>query len=649
MKKCLAIVALLTWALGVAAQSADRRITADQLLAASRHDLATALRTWVPEMDEETLIVVDGERVPRQMLATFSVYDIKEVKVVNDPVSRAGWGIDGQSVVELTTRKVAEGTLNATYQLDAALSRAVGDGGEGLPRQTGWQHRHQLDVEGRDASVGYLGSARLMPGGRGVLKGNGNDELGLRAYISYRRKALLLHNDMTFHRDDEDLSSGARYLRENSLGSFEKQKTASLADRFGLELDVMSGLRLRGDFSFVSRNEQQDMFLSPVSGWFADTDDVRRHGVYRKGNRRTTTYEGGLRLDFNRTSGHHRLTAVASGNYYSGEEHYENYGGMGVLSDRMGYISFTLGYDTLRGRRAERNYERTLRCHIGGGYEYDDRYGITASATLSHSSLLAPDHRTVAHWAARAYWNLHGEQWMKGRRLNPLTLAYAYGESGHVPFTWQDFTMTYRNNSTEQYIYNYYLTGSQLQGIANTGLKPIRTRTHQLSANAGMQGVAALLRAYHAATDHLLTYAEQPLETGFRLRPESSGQLTANGVELTASAPIVRGESVSVYGQLMLNYEHRSADRIADSGLQRNVTRGSVWLSGAMKRWNASVSLGGNDDLGQSSLQAGYDIGRCCRWIRQVWVGLSAENLVCWHPDELLIQRRFCVSVKVKL
>lgn len=645
MKKWFIIIALSAWGLSAEAQSADRLISADQLLTASRQDVAAALRTWMPEMDEQTLIVVDGKRVPHEMLTTLSIYDIEHAKVVNDPVSLSAWGIYGHSVVELTTRKVAEGALRATYRLDASLTRAAGSSGQ-LPRQTGWQHLHQLDVEGRDAAVAYLGSARLSPNGRGVLKGNGNDALGLRAYIGYRWKALLLHNDMTFHHGDEELSSGVRYLRENSQGSFETQKTASLADRFGLELDVVQGLRLSADFSFVNRSVQQDMFLSPVSGWFADTDDVRLHGTYRKGNRRTTTYEGGVRLDFNRTLGLHRLTATASGNFYSGEMRDENYGGMGVLSDRMGYISFTLGYDTLRGRSAGRNYERTLRGHVGGSYEFGGRYGATASATLSHSSLLAPDHRTVAHWAARAYWHLHGEQWMKDCQLNPLTLAYTYGESGYVPFTWHDFTTTYRNNSSEQYIYNYYLTGSSLQGLANTSLKPARTRSHQLSAYAGMQGATALLRVYHAATDHLLTYDEQPLETGFRLRAESNGQLTANGMELTASAPLVRGETISIYGQLMLGYEHCSADGMANSGLRRNVTRGSVGLGGTMRRWNMSLSLGGNNDLGQSCVQAGYNVGRCCRWIG-LWVGVCAENLVCWHPNDLLMQRRYGISLKL--
>lgn len=646
MKKWCIIIALLAWGLGIAAQTINRLISADQLLTASRQDLPTALRTWVPEMDEQTLIVVDGKRVPHEMLATLSVYDIEQAKVVNDPVSQTGWGIHGRSVVELTTRQVAEGALHATYRLDAALARAVGDGGQ-LPQQTGWQHQHQLDVEGRDAAVAYLGSARLSPSGRGVLKGNGNDVLGVRAYVSYRRKALQLHNDMTFHHGDEDLSASVRHLRENSQGSFEKQKTASLADRFGLELDVTRDLRLSAGFSFVNRSVQQDMFLSPVSGWFADTDDVRRHGAYRKGNRRTTTYEGGLRLDFNRVQGQHSLTATASSDFYSGEERDENYGGMGVLSDRMGYISFTLGYDTLRGRSAGRNYERTLRGHAGGSYEYDGRYGVAAGATLSHSSLLAPDHRTVAHWAARAYWNLHAEQWMKDGGLNPLTLAYTYGEWGHVSFTWQDFTTTYRNNSGEQYIYNYYLTGSKLQGLANTSLKPARTRSHQLSAHAGMKGATTMLRVYHAATDHLLTYAEQPLETGFRWMPESSGRLTENGVELTVSAPIVRCETVSIYGQMMLNYVNRSANGTSDNGLRRNVTRGSLGLSGATGRWNMSLSAGGDNDFGQSCLQAGYDVGRCCRWIR-LWVGLCAENLVCWHPDNLLMQRRYGISLKLR-
>ena len=645
----LSLTVMLT-APAYAQMQIDHVVTGEELVQADRHDLPTAVRMLLPESAACRVLLVDGQRASMDLLSTLSVYDIKDVRVVNDVALQAQRGISGAGILSLTTRTPERKPLKVSYVLDAGVAKAVGEADEGLPRQTGWRQQHKLTVEGANKQTGYLFSAALVPDARDVLKGMGSDVLALRSYVGYRSRSLALSNDISFCHDAEDRSASVRYLRQNSEGSFEKEKTATLTDRFGAELTLGGGLQLLGSFSFVSVTSQSDRFLSPQSGWFDHATEARQRGSYAKGRRTDVDYEGSLRLTLDRTEGPHRLNAEAGADIYSGRLTTEGYGGLGVLSDRMGYISFTLAYDTTTQRQASRSYDHTLRSWLTGGYEYMQRYGLTATAALSRSSLLAPDHKTVLHWAAQAYWHLHREAWLANAPLSRLTLAYAYGETGFVPFTWHDFTTTFRNQTDQQYVYNYYLTGTALQQIGNASLRPARQSTHQLSANAQWwSGCSAGLRLYRQQTSHLPSLAPQPLRTGFEWAPGDDGALTANGAELTLQAPVAGSKAFSLHCGLTAGYAHRSADNMQPLQAPRaDLCYGSLQLTAVAGMWQCHVALGGDDDLGTSNLQLTYSLAQVLPKLHRLRVGLTAGNLVCWHPADVLLSRRVGLSIDVR-
>lgn len=636
MKKIRIVVAILLFiVLPVTAQTVDCLVSGDDLRSVDHSDLLQSLRLWAPDVYGEMLVVVDGSRQPVDALAMLSVYDIDKVMVIRDPQRLVRYGSRYKTVVEISTRCAGNRPVMASYHLDADFGQAMGDT-DGLPSQTGHRQRHQLDVEGRDKAVSYQFSAMLEPDSRGVLRGMSDDALRLRAAVSYRARGLRLRNDLSFLRAVVERSQVVRYTQENSEGSFAKQTQARLVDRFGMELDITRDLLLQGDFSFGYHRRVGDVFLSPYSTWFADDADVRQRGSFHKSRNEQLTYEGGLSIGYQHADSVHHLNLAVGTRLYSGTDEGEQYGGLGVLSDRMAYVSFTLGYDTLGARRGTRHPERTLTGWCSAAYEYGGRLGLSVNAALWHSSLLAPRHRTDLHWSVGGYWHLHRESWLRNKDWRQLTLGLVHGYTGYVPFGYESFTTLYRNHTDEQYIHNYYQTGSGLVNLANEDLRPIHTSTTQAYAHAGWRGLDALLRLYHRRDSHLPQQVEAPVESGFYTQMASVGHETVDGLELTVQAPLVHAGRFSL-------------DAVAGTLYEPGLTAVHLRLQAASGHWLATVAMSGDEDYGQSSLMVDYRFSGLPKWLHDLRLGLSVRNPIAWQPDHVVQSRTYGLSFHIEL
>lgn len=629
------VAAILFFVLPVTAQTVDVIVSGDDLRSVHHTDLMQALRLWTPDVYGDMLVVVDGARMPMDALSMLSVYDIAEIRVVRDPQRMVRYGSRYKSVLEVSTRRVGNRSVMASYHLDADLQQAIGDR-DGLPSQMGYRHRHQLDVEGRDKAVSYLLSAVLEPNSRGVLRGMNDDALRLRAAVSYTTRSLRLRNDLSFLHADVERSQEVRYTQENSNGSFLKQNQARLVDRFGVELDLTRDLLLQGDFTFGYHRLVDDIFLSPYSAWFANDADVRQRGSYHKSRDEQLTYEGGLSIGYQHTNSAHHIDIAVGTRLYSGSDETERYGGLGVLSDRMAYVSFTLGYDTMGVRTATRHPEHTLTGWSAFTYEYAGRLGLSANAALWRSSLLAPRHRTDMHWSLGGYWHLHRESWFQNQDWRQLTVGLSHGYTGYVPFGYESFTTLYHNRTDEQYIHNYYQTGSGLVNLANECLRPVHTATTQAYVQAGWRRLSALLRLYHQRNSHLPVEVDAPVESGFYTQLASVGHETVNGFELTMQTPLVHTDLFSL-------------DAAAGALHEPGLTAAHLRLLATLGNWQATIAVSGDDDYGQSAVNVDYRFPRLPAWLHDLRLGLSVTNPVAWQPDHVMQSRTYGLSFHFEL
>ena len=679
------------------------------------------------------LFVIDGNRVPLNVARALNVCDIKEIRVMNDAVNLAAWGINGaDGVVEIRTVRPTVTPLQVTYHADLTMlsadkspyrvqQKGVSGATDWLsePLRTGFMQRHQIDVGGSDGLVSYKFTAAFAPAGRGVMKGSGNDDLGLRAYVGYRHRAISVYNDIAFDYykartssfgrwGDMALISGAEspydgqgMLRpfvdvggkpvpnpvyEHSLGSFFKERTATLTDRLGLRIDLPWGLQFNGNYSYVRQFVRYDDFRSPSSAIFLANTDLRANGTYHIRRSGYTSYEGGASLDHQANIARGRLSSSLGFSLFDGHRTGESYGGRGILSDRMAYITFTQGYDTLQAPTANRLYERTLRIFLNTDYTFNRRYGIMLSGHLNRSNLLAPDDRTRFYWAGKLYWNVHNEPWLKNDRLKTLRLYLEAGTTGVVPFSYTDFTSTYTNDTHDEYIYNYYQIGARLNGKPNTDLKPVTML--MLAAGTDMTTATGHFRVeiYRNSAHNQLAVTPLPAFEGFYTQVNNGGIVVNSGLELTAFDRLFAHKNLSLSAWTALRYNHNSAADIPNYfnesvlkvrpsmmyGIGQTTFRGSMGLQVLWKQWSAGSSFAGvagnrivdylsasyaiHDDnrLQLASLWLAHTLKLKSKYVGGIQWALQGSNLLTWRsarvPEGICypLTRSFTLSASIK-
>ena len=678
------------------------------------------------------LFVIDGNRVPLNVARALNVCDIKEIRVMNDAVSLAAWGINGaDGVVEIRTVRPTVTPLQVTYHADLTMlsadkspyrvqQKGVSGATDWLsePLRTGFMQRHQIDVGGSDGLVSYKFTAAFAPAGRGVMKGSGNDDLDLRAYVGYRHRAISVYNDIAFDYykartssfgrwGDMALISGAEspydgqgMLRpfvdvggkpvpnpvyEHSLGSFFKERTATLTDRLGLRIDLPWGLQFNGNYSYVRQFVRYDDFRSPSSAIFLANTDLRANGTYHIRRSGYTSYEGGASLDHQANIARGRLSSSLGFSLFDGHRTGESYGGRGILSDRMAYITFTQGYDTLQAPSAHRFFERTMRVFANVDYMFRHRYGIKLSGNLNRSNLLAPEKRSRFYWAGKLYWNMHNEPWLENSRVKTLRLFIESGTTGVVPFSYAYFTNTYTNNINDEYIYNYYQIGSRLSAKPNARLKPVTMLMWAAGADMTTETGHFHAEFYRNSARNQLVVTPLPAIDGFYTQAANGGKVINTGFELTASDRLFTYKNVSVDGWMAMRYNHNGMSDIPAYfnenvlnkqplmmyGMGRSTFRGSIgWLM-AWKKWGlggsftgvtgnkvvgyltATHALHSDNRLQWSSLWLGRTLKFKSKYVDNIQWMLQGSNLLTWRsarvPEGICypLTRSFTLSASI--
>lgn len=678
------------------------------------------------------LFVIDGNRVPLNVARALNVCDIKEIRVMNDAVNLAAWGINGaDGVVEIRTVRPTVTPLQVTYHADLTMlsadkspyrvqQKGVSGATDWLsePLRTGFMQRHQIDVGGSDGLVSYKFTAAFAPAGRGVMKGSGNDDLGLRAYVGYRYRAISVCNDIAFDYykartssfgrwGDMALISGAEspydgqgMLRpfvdvggkpvpnpvyEHSLGSFFKERTATLTDRLGLRIDLPWGLQFNGNYSYVRQFVRYDDFRSPSSAIFLANTDLRANGTYHIRRSGYTSYEGGASLDHQANIARGRLSSSLGFSLFDGHRTGESYGGRGILSDRMAYITFTQGYDTLQAPSAHRFFERTMRVFANVDYMFRHRYGIKLSGNLNRSNLLAPEKRSHFYWAGKLYWNMHNEPWLENSRVKTLRLFIESGTTGVVPFSYADFTHTYTNNINDEYIYNYYQIGSRLSAKPNARLKPVTMLMWAAGADMTTETGHFHAEFYRNSARNQLVVTPLPAIDGFYTQAANGGKVINTGFELTASDRLFTYKNVSVDGWMAMRYNHNgmadipayfngnvlNKQPLVMYGMGQSTFRGSIgWLM-AWKKWGlggsftgvtgnkvvdyltATHALHSDNRLQWSSLWLGRTLKFKSKYVDNIQWMLQGSNLLTWRsarvPEGICypLTRSFTLSASI--
>lgn len=444
-----------------------------------------------------------------------------------------------------------------------------------LPLTTALQHRHRLDISGGDEFVRYQMGLRISPGTQGVMKGSKRDFYGVDAYIEYRYRTLTLSNRLSidkmyanaspygtfdlyptinpYYTPEDD--KGIRYSLlgeatfnqqlnpeyESALKSFRKTEAYGIWNNFRASLELSDKFQVEGHFSFVRDHAQEDYYISPASGLYSglDQDEATQAGKYDINHRNTTTYEGNLSLRYDDRYKRSRFGGRLSMHIFQGKTERDYYGGTGIPTDRMGFISFTTTYDQHLSPDAIRQHDRMLSGIFSGYYNYDKRYEGNINLRVDKSSRLAIDRQLACFYGLDLRWHIHNESFMKEQDfLNRLTLETGWGTTGSIDFVEEDHLVKYGYNIGNEYIYDYYLIGASIKSLPNPKLKPRTTYHKNIRLTAVTRWFSLELNYFNDATKNLLILHPEALATGYDNIPANGGEIRNSGLEYCLHFPL---------------------------------------------------------------------------------------------------------------
>ncbi len=445
-----------------------------------------------------------------------------------------------------------------------------------VPLQTAFSHRHKIDVYGGDEFIRYKFTLRAAPGTEGVMKKSKRDIYGADAYLEYRYRSLTLSNRISVDKiyakaspygsfyyygtinpyfrgqdaegilynslGENSFNEQANPLYETSLSSFSKQESMHLYDNFTASYSFLEHFQLAGSFIFIRDHIQNDFYLSPDSYVFSklSSSESKNAGVYEINHNNRLTYEGQVNLSYNKSYKRSVFGANIGMNVFQGKQDYDTYAGVGIPIDRMGFISFVTAYDTALKPDAREDYDRMLSGTLSAHYSYDHRYEAHFHMRLDKSSLLSPDKSRAAFYGGSVQWNIHQEKFLKDKSVfNRLTLQAAIGTSGNIGFNPNAHTLTYHYNIGNEYIYNYYLIGAQINSLVNPSLKWSTTQNKNITLQAEAYGISLGINYYDNTTRNLPLIAPAALASGFDYMPDNGGRIRNNGIEYALSANIL--------------------------------------------------------------------------------------------------------------
>ncbi len=449
--------------------------------------------------------------------------------------------------------------------------------------RTVFSHRHKITIDGGDDHVKYALTGRISPANKGVLRGSEKEILGIGAYIEYRYKSFRISNELTYDKVatdsklfgafgdyahtpawlepgngrggylktmgfDDDLRKFENPLYEMSLGSFHRNKTYSVFDNVNMSLDLGAGFALGGRFSYVRDQIRTDTYVSPSSWRYATAPAGTYTGRYGIARSAMQTFDGRLALTYAGQSGRSSYGASLAADLFGGVYNMESYAGVGITTDKMGYISFTQSYDFDTDPYAWRSYDRTAGGTLEAYYAFDDRYEVRASARLDRSSLLAPQNRTALFYGVSVAWNIARESFLRDAGwLDRLTLAAAFGTTGAVDASNADYVVSYGSDIGNEYVYNYYLIGSSITGMPNPSLRWRTGVNRSLSLQAAVaRRIDLRVNLYWNDAGDLLTVAPLNQATGYRYNASNGGRIRNSGVEYYLNARVYERPGFSV-------------------------------------------------------------------------------------------------------
>ncbi len=370
-------------------------------------------------------------------------------------------------------------------------------------------HKHSLRLDGGNDYIRYAMEVNYN-NTPGVMKESGRERLGLGLELQYIYKGLTFRNQLNYSRvkaanspygsfsaytrlnpyvkyKDEDgnyiyeleaedrRSSNYKFniynpLYNTTLDVRDESRYNDLTNLFGIDWQIIEGLRLKGSFSFTLQNTSEDVFKPAKHTDFATYkgDDFDRRGSYSASRGDVFDYDASVVLSYFWQSHKHVINANLGWNIQQNHTKEFSLTAEGFPNERLDYISFATQYEK-NGSPAGDEYTSRLVGFLGNlNYSYDERYLFDLSFREDASSQFGADKRWAPFWSAGLGWNLHNEHFMEGVDwLEQFKIRGSYGLTGSQNYDPYQAITTYEYLTQDRY---HFAVGAIAKAMGNSSL-----------------------------------------------------------------------------------------------------------------------------------------------------------------------------------
>ena len=451
-------------------------------------------------------------------------------------------------------------------------------------------HKHSLRLDGGNDYIRYAMEVNYN-NTPGVMKESGRERLGLGLELQYIYKNLTFRNQLNYSRvkaTNSPYGSFSEYTRLNpyvkykdedgnyiyeleaedrrsNTGSYkffiynplynttldvrDESRYNDLTNLFGIDWQIIEGLRLKGSFSFTLQNTSADVFKPAKHTDFATYtgDDFDRRGSYSASRGDVFDYDASLVLSYFWQANKHVINANLGWNAKQSRTKEFSVMAEGFPNERLDYISFATQYQK-NGSPSGNEYTSRLVGFLGNlNYSWDERYLFDLSFREDASSQFGADKRWAPFWSAGLGWNLHNEHFMEGVDwLQQFKIRGSYGLTGSQNYDPYQAITTYEYLTQDRY---HFAVGAIAKAMGNRNLAWQRTWQQNYGLDLTLWKNRIDIPAYYyiKTSKDVLTAVTLAPSLGFSSYMDNLGEVENRGYELSLRATLIRDQSKKIF------------------------------------------------------------------------------------------------------
>lgn len=338
-------------------------------------------------------------------------------------------------------------------------------------------------------------------------------------------------------------------LYNATLGSFDKSRYQELINNFAIDWDILPELTLRGQLGISGTDNYSDWFRSPEDTYYTNGstqyqtgDGFLRRGLYRYGYGKTTTWNAGLTLSYNKVfKDVHSLYVGVNWQALSSNTDGFNIALEGFSNEDLSNIGNARQYAQDEKPSGSNSKSRQFGVTGNVNYTYNNRYYLDLSYRMDGNSSYGSNKKYAPFWSAGLGWNVHQERFLhRTRFINMLRLKTSYGQTGAASGAAETDAYTWYRYANDNRYMNW--TGAVLGGLGNPDLTWQTTKEFNVGTEFSLfdNRLRGTFDVYVKKTDNLLSSINIPLAMGFPSYRANVGKVANRGWEAFLQGYIVR-------------------------------------------------------------------------------------------------------------